>query len=178
MKNFNKSFLFLLHVVVDRFIGTFKLLFDTVVPLFKFFCELFLTIWNIFLHFFHFFFSFSCFFTPWKKEFFVLRKFLKRTEKIIFCFCFTEILYFLSFPSNKNARKQGLSANAYSCVNMTSLYTIAGNKHKVFYVNFWPVFRSTFRWRYLSKRMKFFTPCYSKNKRLVNLLPTIFIFFP
>ena len=124
------------------------------------------------------FFLFPAFWLHGKKEFFVLRKFLKRTVKIIFCFCFTEILYFLSFPSNKNVRKQGLSANAYSCVSMTFLYTIAGSKYKVFYVNFWPVFRSTFRWRYLSKRMKFFTPCCSKNKRLVNLLPTILTFFP
>ena len=56
--------------------------------------------------------------TVWKKKFFVLQKFVKRAEKIIFalvfvCFCFTEISYFLSLPSNENIRKQHLSANAY-----------------------------------------------------------------
>ena len=44
----------------------------------------------------------------------VLRNFVKRTEKIIFslvfvCFRFTEISYFLNFPSNENLRKQHLS---------------------------------------------------------------------
>ena len=68
-----------------------------------------------------------------KKVIFVLRKFAKRTEKIIFssafvCFRFTEISYFLSFSSNENVRKQHLSANAYYCVNMKFLYTIAGRK--------------------------------------------------
>ena len=60
-----------------------------------------------------------------KKRIFVLRKFVKRTEKIIFllvfvCFCFTEISYFLYFPLNENVRKQHLSASAYSCVNILS----------------------------------------------------------
>ena len=54
---------------------------------------------------------------------FVLRRFVKRTEKIIFsvvlvCFLFTEISYFLNFPSSGNVRKQLLFANAYSCVKM------------------------------------------------------------
>ena len=70
---------------------------------------------------------------------FVLRKFVKRTEKItsslvFVCFRFTEISYFLNFPSNKNVRKQHLSANAYSCVNMKFSYTIAVRKDGIFYV--------------------------------------------
>ena len=70
---------------------------------------------------------------------FVLRKFVKRAEKIIFslvfaCFRFTEISYFLNFPSNENVRKQHLSANAYSCVNMKFSYTIAIRKDEIFYV--------------------------------------------
>ena len=64
---------------------------------------------------------------------------MKRTENIIFslvfvCFRFTEILYFLNFPSNENVRKQHLSANAYSCVNMKFSYTIAVRKDEIFYV--------------------------------------------
>ena len=44
-----------------------------------------------------------------KKRIFLLQKFVKRTEKIIFllvflCFRFTEISYFLGFPSNENVR--------------------------------------------------------------------------
>ena len=73
-----------------------------------------------------------------KKKIFVLRKFVKRTEKIIFslvfvCFRFTEI-YFLNFPSNENVRKQHLSANAYSCVSMKFSHTIAVRKDEIFYV--------------------------------------------
>ena len=64
---------------------------------------------------------------------------MKRTEKIIFssafvCLRFTEISYFLNFPSNENVRKQHLSANAYFCVNMKFSYTIAGRKDEIFYV--------------------------------------------
>ena len=73
-----------------------------------------------------------------KKRIFVLQKFVKKSEKIIFslvfvCFGFTEISYFLSFPSNENVRKQDLSANAYFCVNMKFLYMIAGRKDEMFY---------------------------------------------
>ena len=69
----------------------------------------------------------------------VLGKFAKNTENIIFslvfvCFRFTEISYFLNFPSNENVRKQHLSANAYSCVNMKFSYTIAVRKDEIFYV--------------------------------------------
>ena len=71
-----------------------------------------------------------------KIKIFVLRKFEKRTEKMIFslvfvCFRFTEISYFLNFSSNKNVRKQYLSANVYSCVNMKFFYTIAVRKDVV-----------------------------------------------
>ena len=74
-----------------------------------------------------------------KKRIFVLRKFGKRKEKIIFslvfiCFRFTEISYSLNFPSNENIRKQHLSANVYSRVNMKFAYTIAVRKDEVFYV--------------------------------------------
>ena len=60
-----------------------------------------------------------------KKRIFVLGKFVKRTEKIIFslvfvCFRFTEISYFLIF--------------VYSCVNMKFSYMIAGCKDEIFYV--------------------------------------------
>ena len=74
-----------------------------------------------------------------KIRIFVSRKFVKRTEKIIcslFFVCpkhFTEISYFLNFPSNKNVTKQHLSANAYSCVNMKFRYTIAVRKDGIFY---------------------------------------------
>ena len=64
---------------------------------------------------------------------------MKRTEKIIFslvfvCFRLTEISYFLNFPSNENVRKQHLSANAYSWVNMKFSYTTAVRKDEVLYV--------------------------------------------
>lgn len=62
-----------------------------------------------------------------KKKVFLLRKFVKRTGKIIFslafiCFRFTEISNFLDFPSNENVRNQYISSKAYSCVNMKVLY--------------------------------------------------------
>ena len=74
-----------------------------------------------------------------KIKIFVFRKFVKRTEKIIFslifvCFRFTEISYFPSFSLNENVRKQHLSANAYSCVNTKFSYTIAMRKDEIFYV--------------------------------------------
>ena len=75
-----------------------------------------------------------------KKRIFVLRKFVKRVEKIIFslvfvCFCFTEISYFLSFPSSKNVRNQHLSTNACFCVNIEFSYAIAGCKDETLYCN-------------------------------------------
>ena len=81
----------------------------------------------------------------------------KKMENVIFslvsvCFRFTEISYFLSFPSNENVRKQHLSANAYFCVNMKFSYMIACIVMKT--SNFLLVFTSTFRWRYLSEKMK------------------------
>ena len=71
-----------------------------------------------------------------KIRIFVLRNFVKRTEKTIFslvfvCFRFTQISYFLNFPSNKNIGKQHLSANAYSCLNMTFPYTISMHKDEI-----------------------------------------------
>ena len=91
-----------------------------------------------------------------KIRIFVLRKFVKRTEKIIFssdsaCFRFTEMSYFLSFPTHENVRKQHLSANAYSGVNMNFSYTIAVCKDEIscrFVTKtskFSPAFGSTFR---------------------------------
>ena len=74
-----------------------------------------------------------------KKRIFVLQKSVKRTEKMIFSsgfvsFRFTEISYFLNSPSNKNVGKQHLSTNAYFCVNMKFLCTIAGGKDEIFYI--------------------------------------------
>ena len=71
-----------------------------------------------------------------KKRIFVLQKFLKRTEKIMFllvfvCFHFTEISYFLHCPSKGNVRKTHLSASAYFCVNMKFSYAIARRKDDV-----------------------------------------------
>ena len=94
-------------------------------------------------------------------------KICERAEKIIFssvfvCFYFTEILYFLSFPSNENVKKQHLSANAHFCVNMKFSYTIAGRKDDEIFCRivtktsgFLLVFRSTFPWRYINKKMRF-----------------------
>ena len=72
-----------------------------------------------------------------KIRIFVLQKCVKSTEKIIFslffvCFLFTEISYFLNFPSNENIRKQHPSANVYSCVNMKFSYTIPVRKDGIF----------------------------------------------
>ena len=47
---------------------------------------------------------------------------------VFVCFRFTEISYFLNFPSNENVRKQHLSTNAYSWVNMKFSYTTAVRK--------------------------------------------------
>ena len=60
---------------------------------------------------------------------------MKRTKKIIFslvfaCFRFTEISYFLNFPSNENVRKQHLSASSHSCVSILS--NKAKYLHKIF----------------------------------------------
>ena len=99
-----------------------------------------------------------------KKRIFVLREFVKRVEKIIFslifvCFRFPKISYFLSFPSNENVRKQHLFVNAYFRVNMKFSYTIAERKDEIFCrivtktSDFLLVFRSTFRWQYLSKKI-------------------------
>ena len=93
-----------------------------------------------------------------EKRIFVLRKYVKSAEKITFSFvfvCFTEISYFLSFPSNENVRKQHLSANVYFCVNIKFSYMIAGCRIVTKTSDFLLVFRSTFRWRYLSEKMKF-----------------------
>ena len=74
-----------------------------------------------------------------KIRIFVLRKFVKRTKNIIFslvfvCFRFMEMSYFLNFPSNEHVRKQHLSANAYSCVNMKFSYTITVRKNEIFFI--------------------------------------------
>ena len=74
-----------------------------------------------------------------KIRIFVLRKFVKRTEKIIFslvfvCFPFTKISYFRNFPSNENVRKQHLFVNAYSCINMKFSHKIAVRKDEIVYV--------------------------------------------
>ena len=78
----------------------------------------------------------NCYFHFMKKRIFVLRKFVKSAEKIIFsivsvCFSFREISYILSFPSNENVGKQHLSAIAYFCVNMKLSYMIAECKDEI-----------------------------------------------
>ena len=91
-------------------------------------------------------------FSQWmKKIFFILQKFMKRTEKIIFslvfvCLPFTEISHCLNFPSNGNVRKQQFSANAYFYVNMKFLYMIAGRKDEIFFVVLQRK-QAFFRWR-------------------------------
>ena len=70
-----------------------------------------------------------------KIRIFFLQKFVKRTEKIIFIsFCmfpFHGNIVFSDFSSNENVRKQHLSVNEYSCVNMKFLYTIAVRKDEI-----------------------------------------------
>ena len=70
-----------------------------------------------------------------KIKIFVLRKLVKRTEKII-SYVFISQKYHIFVPSNENARKQRLSANAYSYVNMKFLHTIAVHKDEIFCVVF------------------------------------------
>ena len=101
-----------------------------------------------------------------KKRIFVLQKFLKSAERIIFslvfiCFRFTGISYFPSFPSKENVRKQHLSVNAYFWVNMKCSYVIAGRKRWNLLScynkksDFLLVFMSNFCWQYLGEKMKF-----------------------
>ena len=71
--------------------------------------------------------------TAFKKEFSSDGNLWKRQKRSFFssafvCFRFTKISYFLNFPSNKNVRKQHLSANAYFCINMKFSYMIGGRK--------------------------------------------------
>ena len=53
---------------------------------------------------------------------------------IFVCFRFKETSYFLNFPSNENVRKQHVSANAYSCVNMKFSCAVTGYKDEIIYV--------------------------------------------
>ena len=74
-----------------------------------------------------------------KKRIFVLRKFVKTVEKIMFlfvlvCFCHGNII-FSELASNENVRKQHLSVNAYFCVNMKFSYMIAGRNDEISYCN-------------------------------------------
>ena len=71
-----------------------------------------------------------------EKRIFLLGKFVKRTENITFSlvfeyFHFTEISYFLNFPSKRKVRKHHLPTNSYSHLNMKFLYTIAVRKNKM-----------------------------------------------
>ena len=73
-----------------------------------------------------------------EKKIFVWREFVKTTEKIIFlllfvCFRLAKIACFLNFPSNKNLRKQHLSANVYCRVKIKFSYTITVRKDEIFY---------------------------------------------
>ena len=49
------------------------------------------------------------------------------------CFRFRKMSYFL-VQSNDNVRKQHLSANGYSCINMKFSYAMAVRKYKTFFV--------------------------------------------
>ena len=74
-----------------------------------------------------------------KKRIFVLRKLVKKREKTIFllvlvCFRFMQMSNFPNFPSKENIRKQYLSANMYSCVNILS-NKIAVRKDEMSYCN-------------------------------------------
>ena len=128
--------------------------------------DIYLLTWNQYIH-------------RMKRRIFVLRKFVKRTEKIIFLlvlvyFRFTNISYFLNFPSNEYVRKQHLSTNAYSCVNMKFSYTIAGRKDEICCrivtktSDFSLLFRSNFCWQYLTKRWHFHGQLFVEN---VYVLP-------
>ena len=80
-----------------------------------------------------YFFSLHCM----KKRIFVMRKFVKRKEKIIFSLVFAcsrlmEISYFLNSSSDENVRKQQLSGSAYFCLNMKCSHTIAGRKDNIY----------------------------------------------
>ena len=121
----------------------------------------------------------NCYFHFMKKRIFVLRKFVKSAEKIIFsfvfvCFRLTEISYLLSFPSNENVRKQHLSANAYFCVNMKFSYMIACIVMKT--SDFLLVFTSTFRWQYLSEKMKSFVVLQRKQAIGQRFVEDVYIF--
>ena len=48
-------------------------------------------------------------------------------------FRFTEMSYFLNFPSNENVTKQHFSASAYFYVNMKFSYKIPGRKDEIYY---------------------------------------------
>ena len=69
-----------------------------------------------------------------EKKNFRLTEICEKDRKDFVSFRFTEISYFLNSPSNKNVGKQHLSTNAYFCVNMKFLCTIAGGKDEIFYI--------------------------------------------
>ena len=77
--------------------------------------------------------------TAWKTKNFRLTKICEKDRKdhvfVSHCmFPLQEIPNYLIFPSNENVRKQHLSANAYSCINMKFSYTVAVRKDDIFYV--------------------------------------------
>ena len=84
------------------------------------------------------------------KRIFVFRKVVKETQKTFM------FLNFHFLISNEHVRKQHLSANTYSCVNMKFSYAIALHEDEILCriltktSDFWVVFRSTFRWWYFS----------------------------
>ena len=101
---------------------------------------------------------------------------MKRAKEITFLFVFvffrfTEISYFLNFPSNENVRKQHLSSNTHSSVNMKFSHKIAGRKD-----GFSLVFRSTFRWRYLSENMKFSVLLQQKQAMFWLSIKDVYVF--
>ena len=70
-----------------------------------------------------------------KKRIFVLRKFVNRTEKIIFLsvfvyfrFTFHGNIIFYELPFKQKCKKVAFSANAYPCVNIKFSFTTAERK--------------------------------------------------
>ena len=93
----------------------------------------------------------------------------------------------LNFPTNENARKQHLSANAYSCLNMKFLHAIAASKDDIFCNDmscynenkqFLTIiaFRSNFCWQHLSEKMKISPSHFSENRIDKFFVEDIYIF--
>ena len=114
-----------------------------------------------------------------KKKIFVLRKFVKRTEKIIFslvfvCFRFTNIFSELSFK-----RKCKKAASFRRCVflrkyDVKMKFSMSHcNENKRFFASVWVNFSLTI----FKRKDEIFCCITAKNKPLVTFLLKMFIFF-